>query len=248
MARSAVTIPSTLACDWVALPTTEGNVGGVAVKALSSDEATGGATFLVHLPPGWHDPQLDWHPATEESFKIAGWSQSGSRESGTPSYIFRPPGLLHGPTLAEATLGATFIARFDGELKIVRVPAGAQDEPMGEEYSAGGLVWIPDIERRERRQAPFGGPWAGVRVRELRRDPATAGGLVLLDLPPGWEGEGTRAAGESEELVLAGAVDAGGAELTRWGYACRPAGEAAGRYATRDGAVLACWWATDELA
>ena len=245
MARTAVSIPSTFAHDWIALPTTDGNVGGVAVKSLSADEASGGATFLVHLPPGWFDPQLDWHPATEESFKIAGWSQSGDRVSGTPSYIYRPPGLLHGPTLAEATLGATFIARFDAELRIFRVPGGAQDQPMGPGFSADGLVWISDLERVERRELA-GGPWAGALVRELRRDPATGGGLVLLDLPAGWSGEGSRGRGECEEFVLAGAVDAGGLELTRWGYACRPAGTAAGRYASRDGAVVACWWARDE--
>lgn len=253
MARTAVTIPSTFGHDWVALPTTDGNVGGVAIKPLSADEATGGATFLCHLPPGWHDPQLDWHPATEESFKLAGWSLSGERESGTPSYIHRPPGLLHGPTRAEALLGATFLIRFDGELRIFRVPEGAQDEPMGTEYAAGveRIVWVPDIERVERRPAPADGPWAGALVRELRRDPASGGGLCLLDLPAGWEGEGTRCAGgEVEEFVLGGTLRAGtgaeAVELTQWGYACRPAGAAAGRYATRDGAVLACWWAADE--
>ena len=247
MARTAVIIPDTFALDWVALPTTEGNVGGVAVKPLSRDEVTGGATFLVHLPPGWHDPQLDWHPATEESFKLAGWSRSGDRESGTPSYIYRPPGLLHGPTVAEATLGATFIARFDGDLSIIRVAAGAQDQPMGPEYTAEGLIWHSDIDAVERRPAPADGPWAGAAVRELRRDPHTGGGLVLLDLPAGWSGVGSRAQGELEELVLQGRVRAGRDELTRWGYACRPAGAPAGSYATDEGAVLACWLAVDEL-
>ena len=67
MARPAVAIPSTFARDWLALPT------------------TGGATFLVHLPSGWFDPQLDRHPATEWSFKRAGWTGregEGSRGRG----------------------------------------------------------------------------------------------------------------------------------------------------------------------
>ena len=262
MARPAVTIPSTFALDWTALPTTDGNVGGVAFKPLSADPATGAATLLLHLPPGWHDPQLDWHPATEESFKLAGWSRSGDRASGTPSYIFRPPGLLHGPTLAEDTLGATFLIRMDGELRIHHVPwdapGVAQDAAVAPEYAAGRerLVWVPDIEAVERRPAPADGPWAGALVRELRSDPGSGGGLVLLDLPPGWSGEGSRGRGEAEELVLAGALRAGGGsglgsagpvELTRWGYACRPAGAPAGRYSTGSGATLACWWTAAEL-
>ena len=206
MARTAVIIPDTFALDWVALPTTEGNIGGVAVKPLSRDEATGGATFLVHLPPGWHDPQLDWHPATEESFKLAGWSRSGDRESGTPSYIYRPPGLLHGPTVAEATLGATFIARFDGDLSIIRVAAGAQDQPMGPEYAAEGLIWHSDIDAVERRPAPAEGPGAGAALGARAH-----GG--------GWGGVGTH-----------GVLDEGGVRASRakW-LTCRAMGSGTGR-------------------
>ncbi len=41
-------------------------------------------------------------------------------------------------------------------------------------------------------------------------------------------------------------VAAGVQKWTQWGYACRPAGAAAGRNAARGGAVIACWWARAE--
>jgi hypothetical protein len=244
MSRTPVSIPSTYSMDWQAISTSDGNVPGPVAKTLSQDEDSGAATYLMHLPPGWYDPHLDWHPATEESFKIAGWSKSGTRESGTPSYIHRPPGLLHGPTLMEAELGTTFLIRFDRASRIFRVPDGDQDQPMGPEYSAEGLIWHPDIEQVPRREVAAG-PWAGTKLRELRRNRQRPGGLFLFDLPAGWEGEGARAAGPVEEFVLSGAVRAGDVEYTKWGYACRAAGAPAGRYASEQGAVLATWLEED---
>jgi hypothetical protein len=72
-ARPPVLIPDIQAVQWKAREIRrDGNVPGPVLKSLSRDPQTGAQTRLLHLPPGWHDPQLDWHPTSEEGFRLAG--------------------------------------------------------------------------------------------------------------------------------------------------------------------------------
>ena len=64
----------------------------------------------------------------------------------------------------------------------------------------------------------------------------------MLDLPAGWRGEGSPARGPLEEFVLEGDLLAGGVEFGKWGYAYRPAGDAAGKYFSQGGATMLAWW------
>ncbi len=76
----------------------------------------------------------------------------------------------------------------------------------------------------------------------------SGGGTVLLDLPAGWIGEGSRARGTVEEFVYQGVLHMGGQWFDTWGYACRPVGQAAGEYFAAGGAQLVCFWDDDEIA
>jgi hypothetical protein len=50
-----------------------------------------------------------------------------------------------------------------------------------------------------------------------------------------------------QEFVVEGELTMDGVLFERWGYACRPSGEAAGPYATDGGARLLCVWDVDEF-
>jgi hypothetical protein len=110
------------------------------------------------------------------------------------------------------------------------------------------MEWIDhlDLDAVAPSRSPDG-PWGGISYRWLNRNRLTGGGAVLLDLPPGWEGEGTRSGALTEEFVLVGSLVTGLGALDTWGYACRADGRGAGRYTTSTGALLFCWWERDEF-
>jgi hypothetical protein len=251
MPRTPVLIPDLHALDWTPLPASEGNVPGPVAKALTYDPLTGAETVVVHIPPGWHDEALDWHPCIEEVFKLSGVVGHPGKSYRRGAYIYRPPGLLHGPSFADPLVGTTGISRFDQALRIVREAEralGDDGEPVSEEYAAspagylehrriGSLKWQPTTA----------GPWAGTRHKWLNHY-ATGGGAVLIEIPRGWVGEGSRARGTLEEFVFTGTVVADGVHFTPWGYACRAAGQPAGSYSSDGGGQIMCWWEQDELA
>lgn len=70
----------------------------------------------------------------------------------------------------------------------------------------------------------------------------------MIELPPRISGPGTLCRGHVEEFVIDGSFTAGGLEFARWGFACRPAGGAAGSYRSEGGATLICWFEENELA
>ena len=119
-----VVIPSAWETDWHGISTSDGNVPGPALKILREDADTGALTFMTHLPPNWHDPLLDWHPSTEEGYLIAGEVTLGPpatmRHMKPGCYLFRPPGILHGPVASPNDLGATIVQRTNAPLRILR--------------------------------------------------------------------------------------------------------------------------------
>lgn len=243
-----VSIPSAWSLDWVALDTTrDGNVGGPVWKVLREDPASGGLTYLMHLPPGWHDQDLDWHPTVEEGYKLAGATILGDNYLGEGSYLYRPPGILHGPVSAPSDDGATILQRMSGEIRILRYDGDEfphrHMQPITDQYKDWPVPWSEKIDTTELPWEPVtSGGWAGTRVRWIYRNGVTQGGAVLLELPAGWSGSGSAARGPVEEFVVSGAVTAGGIEYDKWGYAYRPAGSPAGHYATAAGALMFCWW------
>jgi hypothetical protein len=253
MARQRMSIPSTFTLDWQALPTTDGNVPGPVFKVLSADPDSGGSTILLHLPPGWRDDVLDWHPCSEEGLILAGLVTLADRRYTPGVYLYRPPGILHGPAAALGDDGATIIQRFDSELRILRYTGDEfphRDlQAITRQADDWPIEWVERLDPEERPWATAeGGAWAGARYKWLARDRRPgAGGSILLDLREGWEGREYAAHGEIEEFVLTGDVDAGGERFERWGYACRPKGSPAGGLSAPEGARLICWWQMNEL-
>ena len=246
--QEPISIPSAWEVDWIALDTTrDGNVGGPAWKVLRRDESTGATTFMMHLPPGWHDEILDWHPTTEEAFKLAGSTQLADAHLDTGCYLYRPPGILHGPVSVPSDNGATILQRMNGEIRILRYDGDEfphrHKQPITDQYKDWPVEWTERLDTETLPWEPVaGGGWAGASLRWVHRNRVTGGGAVLLLLPAGWAGTGGEARGPLEEFVVKGDLDAGGVRYGKWGYAYRPPGAPAGEYSTRDGALLFCWW------
>src|SRR3954453_5108293 len=124
MARTPVSIPDTHELDWQPLPTArDGNVPGPVFKTLTTDPENGAYTNMLHLPPGWHDPELDWHNSAEEAFRLVGCvglARPPPRGMAVGCYRYRPAGILHGPVRADPLTGATGLSRFPSAPRILR--------------------------------------------------------------------------------------------------------------------------------
>jgi hypothetical protein len=251
MIRVPVTLPSTHNITWEPLPTDPDDmvdfVHGPVWKILTTDPETGGLTFLLHLPPWWHDDIVDWHPSVEEAFQLAGKSQLADRIYTPGCYLYRPPGVLHGGAAAPSDEGATNIIRFDKPLRILRAGDTGNSYKDGEfvtdDVRTSPVPWTEhlDSERIPWEHAPAG-PWHGTTIKWLSQNSNTGGGAILIDVQAGWRGQGTRARGPVEEFVVSGSIEIDGERFVRWGYAAREAGSPAAGYASKEGAQLLCWW------
>ncbi len=243
-----VSIPSAWELDWVALDTSrDGNVPGPVWKPLRRDPWSGALTFLMHLPPGWHDEVLDWHPTTEEGYKLAGATLLGGVLLDKGCYLYRPPGILHGPVSAPYDEGSTILQRTNGEIRILRYDGDEfphrHMQPITDEHRDWPVEWNEKLDTKELEWEPVSeGGWSGCAVKWLHHNRVTGGGAVLLNVPAGWSGAGSAARGAIEEFVIDGQIRAGDEDYGRWGYAYRPAGRAAGQYSSEGGAELCCWW------
>ena len=86
---------------------------GIAVKYLRVDPATGEATWLAAVVPGWLAPQAETHPCVEECFMLQGDILDGSFGDMRPGdYFWRPAHIEHGPMFSRA--GAEFLTRSRG--------------------------------------------------------------------------------------------------------------------------------------
>jgi hypothetical protein len=252
MRTGLVTIPSAWETDWIPLDTIrDGNVGGPAWKLLSKDEETGACSYLMHMPPNWHDEVLDYHPGVEEAYVLAGVSTMGEADQGgtrleVGDYCYRPPGILHGPARIPSINGATFFQRMSSELRILRYDGDEfpheNFQPITDEYKTHPVTWAEKTSTDDLPWETSTGGWTGARHKWVWRNTETGGGCVILDLPAGWQGTGSPAIGSIEEFVLEGGMQAGGVEYRSWGYAHRPPGQPAGRYSTLEGARLLCYW------
>jgi hypothetical protein len=229
--------------EWTPLASSDyGNVPGPVWKVYRS--VPGMTTYLMHLPPGWHDTLLDWHPFVEESYKLAGASKFPTNRLDVGDFMYRPPGILHGPATIPDPEGATSIQRMSGELTIYRHDGpGEHLEEMTDEHKTWPVEWN---ERKDMKALPWepvtDGPWAGVSIKWGCRNTVTGGGALLMQIPAGWSGEGSRAQGGLEEFVVSGSYTAGGVTYEKWGYAYHPKGQPAGSYSSEEGAELWCWW------
>jgi hypothetical protein len=113
----------------------------------------------------------------------------------------------------------------DGESRILRY-AGDEfphkhAQPITDDYKRSPYTWYEQCDTNE---VPWldvlSGPEAGTAHKWLNRHRDTGGGVILLHIPPGWHGVGTAAKGTVEEFVIAGMLEARGAQYREWGYAC----------------------------
>jgi hypothetical protein len=244
---AAVSIPSAWDTPWTAIPTDDGNVPGPTLKLLRQDPVTGAMTFMTHLPPNWYDPELDWHPSSEEGYIIAGEVVLNDRRLTRGCYLYRPPGILHGPAGSPHDLGATIIQRTSGPLRILRYTGRKYPhrdlQPVTDDHLHSDVAWSEKtVSSSIRWRTVERGGWQGTRAKWLHRNRRTGGGLVMLRIPAGWAGLGSPARGPVEEFVLDGELEVGDVRYGKWGYSYRPAGVSAGGYASAAGATCLMWW------
>lgn len=254
MRTGLVSIPSAWDLDWNPLDTSrDGNVPGPVWKLLSVNEDTKASTYVIHFPPNWRDDELDWHPGAEENFILSGRVIVGKKEWGDAyqelddeTYTHRPPGILHGPAVVPDLGGCTILHRLSGDLRILRYHGDQFPHRHMQPITDDLANWpIPYEEAHPTKPLPWEestGGWAGTRHKWVWRYPHTGGGVVMIDLPAGWEGTGSAAVGSVEEFVLDGAYEAGGVEYGLWGYTHRPPGHPAGTYRSESGARILCYW------
>jgi hypothetical protein len=230
--------------QWIPLDyVKEACIPGPAWKLLFEDPQTGGMTYLMHIPPGWHDPQLDYHPSTEESYHLEGTVTLGDRRIDAECALYRPPYILHGPVTVQTSF--TGLQRTSAPLQMMRYTDGPGHHlmPITDDYKDWPVEWSERIDVNGIPFAPVTeGGWAGVELKWVYQHKGHGGGCVMIDIPAGWEGTGSPARGALEEFLIEGDLTAGGVAFGRWGYAQRPAGEPAGTYASRGGARLLCYW------
>jgi hypothetical protein len=246
MPRDPVSLADTALLSWRPIPTdVDDNVPGPLWKILTSDPVTGAITFLTHLPPGWRDDVLDWHPSTEEGFILSAPSVPG--RLGPGGYLYRQPGFLHGPAFAPPHDSVTILQRTDRPLRILRYRGTKYAHRAGVAVTDEHRDWPVEQVRVDTKElpwadAPAGGGWAGARYKWLHRNGSNGGGAVLLELPPNWDGRGASGRQAVEEFVVEGTLVAGGERYGKWGYACRAPGAPAGAYSAPSSATLLCWW------
>jgi hypothetical protein len=246
-ATETVIIPSAWDLDWMAIDTSGGNVPGPTLKMLYEDPQTGAVTFMTHVPPNWHDKNLDFHPTTEEGFVIAGHVKLADRLLDAGCYLYRPPYILHGPVYAPNDLGCTLFQRTSGPLRILYYKGTEHPhkdgQPIKDDYLHSDVEWSEKTDTTELpwEQVKEGG-WSGTQIRWIHRNKRTGGGFVMIEIPPGWTGTGSAARGPVEEFILSGSLDAGGTSFGKWGYAHRPGGKPAGKYSSTDGATVLSYW------
>ena len=257
--RDNVVVPRVNELEWTTwgLP---GGIGGPTIKrlskgvapAFSSDPELEMMTFISHIPPWWHDPKLVYHPCVEEGYILQGKVQLADRIYPPGSYLYRPPGILHGPALAPCDEGVTLFHRFASEGGILRYDGSEfphiDSQTVTDEYQEWPVDWVEQLDATAVPwTAVASGPWDGAAVKWLSRNRQTGGGTLLLRLPPGWSGAGTTGRGAVEEFVVSGSLTSGGQYFDRWGYVCRQAGESAGSYAAQGETELICVWDVDEF-
>jgi len=224
--------------------------------ALSSDPERPVATVLSHNVPGWRDPELVYHPTVEEAYFLEGGTQLADRVYDTGHYLYRPPGILHGPAghTSLKFAGRTMLQRFGGGADTLLRYDGSEFphhdcQPVTDEYTYWPVPWVEQLDANAIPwlEAPDG-PWGGTRHKWLSQNKLTGGGTLLIQIPPGWSGAGSAARGAMEEFVVEGELAMGGQWFEKWGYACRPADDPAEHYQALGGAVLICFWDEDEFA
>jgi hypothetical protein len=167
-------------------------------------------------------------------------------------YGYRQPGFLHGPfAFPYYGGGLTLLQRYDRPLRILRYHGTKYPRKDGQPVTDEHENWPVDQGRVDTAEVPWvevtQDGWAGASYKWLRRNRATNGGVIMIQIPPGWKGAGTPGREVVEEFVAHGSLIAGGEHYVRWGYACRPAGDPAGEYESKEGATLFCWWERDEF-
>lgn len=220
--------------------------------AFSTDPDLQVDTWFTHIAPTWADMELVYHPCVEEGLVLAGGISIGGRFYGPGCYFYRPPGIQHGPCFAVGDGGVLMFHRFQSEGGLLRYEGDefpvADIQPVNDEYLDWPVEWVEHVDSESLPWTPVSaGPWAGSSLKWLARNRQTGGGTLLIELPAGWQGEGSRALGALEEFVVCGALSMGPDWFERWGYACRPAGAPAGSYSAVGGALLICVWDENEL-
>jgi hypothetical protein len=221
--------------------------------AMHPDPSVAIETWLSVLPPGWVDHELVYHPCVEEGFVLDGEGFLADRPRNKGWYLYRPPGILHGPAGQPPYAGRVMIQRFGaGTETLLRYDGDefphADSQPVTDEHREWPVTWVESLDSNALPWTPVeGGPWDGAAHKWLSRNTVSGGGTLLIQLPAGWSGTGTKTRGSVEELVVEGEVSMGGELFERWGYAARPIGDAAGSYGSTGGATLICFWDENEL-
>ena len=164
---------------------------GSRLRILSHDPGDGGMSCLWHLPPGWAQPLPYALAADAELFVLEGELDEDGHRVRRGNYVHRRAGTLQ-PRVATRG-GALLYAMWSATPALRETAAGgsasggpADDATVGSEASLASADWI-DSEAMADQPTPVVGPPLGINVRVLRRDVATGGMTLIVDIPRGWE-------------------------------------------------------------
>jgi hypothetical protein len=207
-------------------------------------------TRLAAFLPGWAEPDIVYHPCAEEGFVLSGEGHLGGRPRSAGWYLYRPPGILHGPAGQPPATFRVMLQRIGAAPGLVQADKHEPDStPVTDDYLDWPVPWVESLNVAALDWTPSpAGPWSGTRHKWLVRNRVTGGGTVVIELPPHWTGTGSPVQGSLEEFVLSGELSMGRQWFESWGYAARPQGQPAGEYATVSGASLLCFWDEDEFS
>ncbi len=219
---------------------------GLFSKLLSQDDETGARTALQWLSPSqkYEPPTVaHYHHTYEEILGIKGLFSFDSRRWIRPtSYVFHPPGTVHG--FKSAVIEESwFLSRVGRKLDVNLVPQPTHDD-----------IYPLDGTPAERRAVAYGNPetekgYVSARWGDSPTDmswcalsshPKTGEGSALMQVPAGWSTAFAAPVTQSyfEAFVLAGDLALDGAAHGEHFYSYFPAGHAPTRIRSDAGATV----------
>lgn len=133
---------------------------GLVIRVLNVDEETGARTMIVDVPPRWEHAMPRWHGCDEEFLVLEGELEIGASRYREGRYVFRPAGLVHGPTRSSG--GCRLLYWHESAFDVRPGSAGAA--PSGKPFIDGRDTTVPK-EQWERFPVPLPTPALMIRLR-----------------------------------------------------------------------------------
>ncbi|MCS6946070.1 MAG: cupin domain-containing protein [Steroidobacteraceae bacterium] len=150
---------------------------GTRLRVLSRDATDGALTAIWEIPAGWAHEAPYTLAGGEALYVLEGEWMNGDHRYARGHYAYRAGGTSQGPV--KSACGARLLMMWDAAPQL-QAPGAVPIEPQP------SLLWV-DGNAVDEHPTPVAGPPAGITVRILRRDAASGGMTMIVNIPPGWE-------------------------------------------------------------